>query len=192
LIKKGADMRRQRGAALIEAAIALPLFLLLVAGLIDFTTVLRQRQSMLQALARAERAAAAASATGGIQEQDLLLKAGAVYVQTLQESGVSLEEVALGGDSGEELFVLIGQPFEGFPAASFIFPSPPAFELRGIYLPHCFFCKLIGLDKSGLNAAFVAVRESAPTRTYGRPRYTVLAYFPNRSGDNRVQWVSRD
>jgi Flp pilus assembly protein TadG len=85
----------RRGAALLELALTLPIFLLLLLGIIEFATVFFVRHAMLNAASEATRSYAINESTAGEAEQlalDLLSGVNATFSATSSpQSDTALE-----------------------------------------------------------------------------------------------------
>lgn len=184
--------RSQAGATMVEAAICLPIFVLIVAGIIDFSTVLRRHILVLQAIAEAGRALSGVSSTEGISEADMLLKAGQVFERQTLTYGVRREELAIGANSEDEPYILIGLRYE-FSTTGYQSAPPLAYELQASYTPLCFFCGFTRADSLTIRHSAVVILETY-NRDWQRPPLSnqVLAYFPGYGDYGEVRAVSID
>jgi hypothetical protein len=180
--------RGARGAAMVEALLALPLFLMLVLAVIQYGLVFSREMAVRRALAVASSAFEGVSAVQNISETACFQKAGEVFWAELRRLGIGLSEVnmvqpAAGGDA----FVLAGMPYSF--AASASAASPPAYELMAYYTPRCALCGLLPLRR-GFPVATVSLIESGFACRRTGSAGQAAAFYPQAAGTARVKLVA--
>jgi len=169
-MRSGAPRVRQTGAALVEAAIALPLFFALAGGLLDFANLFRQQLFARRALTAAGRALVGASTVEGLTDKDCVQRAGIVFVEELKRRGVPLASIEAAPGS----YVLLHKRF-AFPVGSNVWVAPQGVELAAVVRPACLFCRLAGMNLDPIPYSITVVLETGDgcRSTSGAP----LAYY---------------
>lgn len=90
------DENRETGAFLLEAAIILILFFVLVFAIIEISFLIRRYANVQSALVRAAHALQGASAGERIMEDQSFQFAGNVFYDEIQRQGIPISEISLG------------------------------------------------------------------------------------------------
>lgn len=182
--------KEESGVTMVEAAIGLPIFLLLVAAIIDFSMILRGELLVAQAISEAGRALSGVSSTENISARDMFFKAGQVFSEKTLAFGLQAEQLAIGADSEDQPFILIGMRFD-FESEGRQYAAPMAYELQASYSPSCFFCGLLKLQDFRINHSALIIME---TYSWDWNRSVlpedVLGYFPGYGDFGTVRDVS--
>lgn len=206
------ELREEKGAFILEAAIVLIVFFALVFAIIELSFLIRRYASVQSALVRAAHALQGASSGERIMEDQSFQHAATVFYEETQRLGIPISELTMGkialSSSVSQDAILAGRPCTLVPIGGGFGP-PGTYRLMARLRWRPVVSGLIGFDLFDIHLASIAVIESstsgakpqATPNVYRVPPETtangwrsaleVPVYMPALPLKKRTQWVEK-
>lgn len=131
-------LKPQSGGVMLELAIALPILLIAIGAIIDFSLVNQAEGAFRKALSKASRAAQVSAASSSNTDIDCLEAAGEAFIEELSRYGGSTKTAVQHDFSGLDIVLAIA-PGPDNPDRS----DGNAFAMQSFFTPRCLFCALM-------------------------------------------------
>ena len=179
----------EQGVVMLEAAIALPVFLILITLIFALGNLMTKYSSMMTALNAAAHGLQAISSVQGVTEEQALQYSGNLFLEKIQAFSLSEAEVIYDPSYVGSPYILVGKTAALTPRGG---DTPPAiYELRARLWPQNLLANMFPAVGGFFLSTIVVIEtgNSMKRPTGGNPGQVVV-YQPSLAAGSRVHWIA--